>query len=70
MKTGSLQDILSEFLGEIQDLRANQKVLSGALGKAGAKISLADAADFKGLFLQEAKKDTEFIQKRIDSLGD
>jgi hypothetical protein len=70
MRTVDLQDILSELLGEIQDLRANQKVLSSALEKSGVKISHYDAGDLKGICLQEAIKETEYIRKSISRLDD
>jgi len=70
MKTASLQELLSQLLGEIQDLRADQLLMSSALEKAGTKMSLADAEDLKKLFLQEAVKETEHISKRIKRLDD
>ncbi|MGA2887638.1 MAG: hypothetical protein ABSE51_06265 [Terracidiphilus sp.] len=70
MKTTTVQDICSELLAEIQELQANQSVLLAALGKAGATMSPYDAGDVKKIALQQAKKGTEIIQKRIDSLSD
>jgi len=70
MKTMTVRDICSELLAEIQELQANQRVLLAALGKAGVTMSYFDAGDVKNIALQQAKKETEIIQKKIDSLSD
>ncbi len=70
MKTTTVQDICSGLLAEIQELQANQSVLIAALGKAGVTMSHYDAGDVKDIALQQAKKHTEIIQKRIDGLSD
>jgi hypothetical protein len=70
MKTTTVQDICSELLAEIQELHANQRLMIAALEKVGGKMALGDVRDVKSLHLQQVKKETEPIQKRINSLGD
>jgi hypothetical protein len=70
MDTASLQVILTEFLDEIQDLRANVRLLNAALDTAGVKISMADASDLKGIYLREESQKLLKIRKHIIGLKD
>jgi hypothetical protein len=72
MDTANLKNLLTELFDEIQDLRANQRLLNHALEKAGLKMSIADASDLKQIFLKEAESGVtvNVIRKRIEKLGE
>lgn len=65
MDIAAVQDILSELVSEIEDLRANQKLLSET---SGTKLSMADAVDIKALLLQDVQRETEHLHKLINEL--
>jgi hypothetical protein len=68
MRAARVQDVLSGLLHEIQDLRANQKVLTAALVKAERRLFLLDAADLKKQYLEEADEKTAYLTLAIRSL--
>jgi hypothetical protein len=70
MDTANLQVILTEFLDEIQDLRANVRLLNAALDEAGVKNSMADESDLKEIYLREEALEMLNIRKHILSLKD
>jgi hypothetical protein len=68
MRAARVQDVLSGLLHEIQELRANQKVLRAALENASVKLFLADARDLKERYLQDSEQKTEYLTHAIRSL--